>query len=129
MALAALRPDLRKGERRGRVPAGVDEERGLRAIEIEGMLDLQLEVLDRADVWPGGARDAFEQERPKPVIAARVVAPAKDDEPQSSAFAQARNERAVRVDEIDLERHLTERVGGAREARIVGADRDLDVVE
>ena len=72
------------------------------------MLDLQLEVLDRRDVRPGGARDAGEQQRPEPVVAARVIAPAEDDEPQCcSAFAGARNERAVGVDEIDLERHLS----------------------
>ena len=107
MALAALRPDLGEGERRGRVPARVEEQRGLRAVEIERMLDLQLEILDRRDVRPAGVRHAGEQQRPKTVVSPCVVAPTKDDEPQVSALADARNERAVRVDKIDLERHLS----------------------
>src|SRR5208337_4149208 len=43
------------------------------------------------------------------VVSPRVVAPAEDDQPQRSAFSGARRQRAVGVDEVDLERHLTER--------------------
>ena len=83
-----------KRERRGRVLAGVDEQRRLRAVEIERMLDLQLEILDRRDVRPAGARHAREQQRPQPVVAARVVAPAEDDEPQVAQPLRARETSA-----------------------------------
>ena len=58
------------------------------------MLDLQLEVLDRAHLRPCGSGDALKQERSEPVVAARVVAPAEDDETQGSAFAAARDTSA-----------------------------------
>jgi hypothetical protein len=126
---AARRLNLGKGEGLRRVPAGVEKKNKVRAVEVERVLDLQLEVLDRANFRPGGSRHPLEQERSEPVVATRVVAPAEDNEPQRSAFAGARNKRARGIDEIDLERHLPERVCGARQARIVGADRDLDMVQ
>ena len=121
--------DLGEGEGRGRILARVEKEREVRAVKVERMLDLQLEVLDRLHLRPSRSRHPLEQQRPEPVVAARVVAPAENDELQGSAFAGARNQRAVGVDEIDLERHLPERVRGARQARIIGADGDLDMVQ
>ncbi len=79
---AAGRLNLGKRERRRRILAGVEEERRLGAVEIERMLDLQLKVLDRRHVRPAGARHAIEQQRPEAVVAARVIAPAEDDQPQ-----------------------------------------------
>jgi hypothetical protein len=107
MTCAAHGPDLAEREGRGRTPAGVKEKRRIDAVEIEAMLDLQLEVLDSGDARPRGARDAFEQQRPEPVVAARVIAPAEDDKPQSSPLAGARNQRAVHVDKLYLQRHLS----------------------
>ena len=52
------------------------------AVEIERMLDLQLVVLDHRHVGPGGG-DPLEQHRAERVVAARVVAPAEDDEAQA----------------------------------------------
>ena len=91
----------------GRVLARVEEQRRIRAVEIERMLDLQLKILDRRHVRPAGVRHAGEQQRTKTVVSPCVVAPTKDDEPQSSPLAGARNQRAVRVDKLYLQRHLS----------------------
>ena len=92
------------------------------------MLDLQLVVVDHRQVGPGGG-DAIEQRRAERVVAARVVAPAEDDEPHQSPLRPRLDQRAVGVENVDFERHLAERMGRAGQARIVGADRHLDVVE
>ena len=74
-------------------------------------------ILDRRHVWPAGVRHAGEQQRTKTVVSPCVVAPTKDDEPQVSLLAGARNQRAVRVDKFYLQRHLAERVRGVRDVR------------
>ncbi len=91
MARVALGLDLAENEGGGRVLAGVEEEGQLGAVEIERVLDLQLKILDRRDVREAHARDPFEQQRPEAVVAARVVAPAENDEAHHSAAVIARS--------------------------------------
>ncbi len=82
-------------ERRRGVLAGVEEERQVRAFEIERVLDLKLKILDRRDVLEAHARDPVEQHRPKAVVAARVVAPAENDEAHLESFAEGSTLAAV----------------------------------
>ena len=78
-----LRREAGERERSGRVLAGVEEQGAVGVDQIERVLDLQLVVVDHRQVGPGGG-DAIEQRRAERVVAARVVAPAEDDEPHQS---------------------------------------------
>ena len=79
----SLRREAGERERSRRALAGVDEQGAIGVDQIERVLDLQLVVVDHRQVGPGGG-DAIEQRRAERVVAARVVAPAEDDEPHQS---------------------------------------------
>ena len=65
MGQAVARKNLGEGERRRRVPAGVEKEREIGALQIERMFDLKLVILDQYAVRPLRIGDARQQQRPE----------------------------------------------------------------
>jgi hypothetical protein len=117
--------------RRGGIERRIDEHRQAAALEVERVLDLQLEVADDLD-----ARQPLGLEAVRQLGADGIVAAARDCRWRTrrpalscSVPPQGIEPRPVGVEQLDGQRHLPECVGGAGQAGIEGAHRDLDVVE
>ena len=99
------------------------------------MFELKLEILDHGGVAPARCFDARQQQWADAVVAARNISPAEHDEPHVSLWSSAKFLRPrltsapLGVDQIDLQRHLADGMGGAGQAGIIGADRHFDMVQ
>ncbi len=89
MAGYGRRENLLENERRRGVFAGVDEQREFPALQVEGVFDVELEVLDQLDTV--GEFFIFEpffqstaEFRPDRVVAATGVADGEDDDRRGS---------------------------------------------
>ena len=69
------------GEWRFSLQAGIDEEDQLPSCKIKCMLDLELKVGQALDIGQAWRIDMLDKERSERVVAARRIAPAKDQDP------------------------------------------------
>jgi hypothetical protein len=123
--------------------AGVDEQRQPPPDEVERMLDLPLEVADQLEavrqallVQPVCRRSSSSgPSASSPRLGlpqARITTGASDTRTpagRSGGAAQPPDHLPRGILQFELQRHLAERVRGARQAGVEGADGDFDVVE